>query len=243
MEVRNSNFLLCDTNSKAAHSEFSFFYQLTCIPSFQVWVLQEDQKTWGQSLPALPTARYRPSAVSYQNHLIVSGGKDSKLRYVNVTEVYNGCEWTSTEPLPKCSSHMKSTCHDNTYYLIGGLNQGNSVFYAPLQSLLPLDPQSPTPEAVWKTLPDIAYYFSSIASFGGVLVVVGGKDISSWTRSSSLCVYSPLTRSWLRIGEMPITVDSTCTITLPTGDMLVIGGTTKDKKCSRAVYKLVLKSN
>ena len=231
----------------------------------QLWVLQEDERTWRQPLPAMPTARYAASAISHHNYLIVAGGWDSNGRETNVVEVYDGPQWMRTDPLPKCCSHMKTTAHNGNYYLMGGTNQGQSVFCASLQSLIakatqqsptsPSSSKSPTflqslfglsspsgeQKSVWETLPDVPYRYSATTILGAALVAVGGRD-SSGTPRSSLHMYSPLTHSWLHVSEMPVVVCDTCTITLPTGEMVVIGGSTMDAPYSHTVYKASLQT-
>ena len=125
---------------------------------------------------------------------------------------------------------MQSTSHDGHYYLMGDSEQGTSVFYTSLQSLVdkatqhpPTSPTNTDQPSVWKTLPNTPLECSSTTIFGGALVAVGGNLIRS-----SLHLYSPLTQSWLPAGKMPVGVVSTCTVTLPTGEMMVIGGRTRD---------------
>ena len=122
---------------------------------------------------------------------------------------------------------MKSTSHDGHYYLMGGHCQGTSVFYTSLQSLVekatqhpPTSPSNTDQPSVWKTLTDTPHINSSTTIFGGALVAVGGCP-----NQSSLHLYFPLTQSWLPAGEMPLgDIYGTCTVTLPNGEMMVIGG-------------------
>ena len=218
----------------------------------QLWILQEDERTWRQPLPAMPTARFAASAISHHNHHIVAGGVDSNHRETNVVEVYDGCQWMKTDPLPKCCSYMKTTIHNGNYYLMGGSNQGQSVFCASLLSLIakttqqsptqqsPTSPSSGRQKSAWETLPHVPYEYSATTILGAALVAVGGYD--SGTDMSSLHMYSPRTHSWLHVSEMPVAVCDTCTITLPTGEMMVIGGRTKDTSYSRIVYMASLQT-
>ena len=200
----------------------------------QLWVLQEDERTWRQTLPAMSTGRRGASAISHHNHLIVAGGQDSNFRDTSAVEVYDSHQWMTTDPLPKCCSFMKTTIHDGTYYLVGGYSQGQSMFCASVQSIIakttlqsPTSPSNGEQKSVWETLPDVPYRCSATTILGAALVTVGGYDRSG-TPSSSLHMFSPLTHSWLHVGEMPVAVSHTCTITLPTGDMMMIGRETED---------------
>ena len=219
----------------------------------QLWVLQEDEQTWGQPLPAMPTTRYGSSAKEHDNHLIVVGGwrfdvevARSSPYYVKVVEVYDGQKWMKTDPLPTCYN-MRSTYHDGTCYLVGGDGSLESLIAKTIQQ------QSSSPQtSIWKTLPDLPHDYN-IASFGGALVAVGprkGRSLKSIANnmlaafngrqpglsdSSSLLVYSPLTLSWIHVSDIPAVVGSSCIITLPTGDIVVIG------QSSQSVFKGTLK--
>ena len=209
--------------------------------SNQLWVFEEGEQTWTQPLPPMPTRRRGASAVSTQDHLIVAGGL-SKSGDLNAVEVFDGQQWVTADPL-RMSCGIQSTSHDGHYYLTGVSGQGTSVFYTSLQSLVdkatqypPTSPTNTGQPSVWKTLPDTPHQWSSITIFGGALVAVGG-----YPNQSSLHLFSPLTQSWLPTGEMPVGVTCTCTVTLPTGEMVVIGGRTRDTSYSPLVYKARIK--
>ena len=201
-------------------------------PTNQLWVM-EDEQTWTQPLPPMPTPRWEASAVSTQQYLITAGGVDHHSS--NVVEVYNGKQWVTTDPLPKYCYSMKSTLHDGFLYLMGGEGQGRSVFQCSLQLLTRYSPKK---QSLWNSIQDAPYDYCSISTFGRALVAVGGQGNG---KQKSLHVYDPLTRSWVHAGEMPEAVDSTCTVTLPSGEMLVIGGMTKTTDRSPLVYKASLK--
>ena len=209
----------------------------------QLWVFEEGEQTWTQSLPPMPTSRWKVSAVSYQDYLIVAGGRNYFNRPLNTVEVFDGHQWVTADPLPERCCSMKSTSHDGHYYLMGGDCQGTSVFYTSLQSLVekvtqhpPTSPSNTDQPSVWKTLTDTPHQHSSTTIFGGALVAVGG-----YIYQSSLHLYFPLTQSWLPAGEIPLGVHLTCTVTLPTGEMMVIGGETRHTVYSPLVYKAHVK--
>ena len=209
----------------------------------QLWVFEEGEQTWTQPLPPMSTSQLGASAVSYQDYLIVAGGGNSVGFVFNTVEVFDGQQWAAADPLPESCSFMKSISHDGHYYLMGGNYQGTSVFYTSLQSLVekatqhpPTSPSNTDQLSVWKTLTDTPHQCSSTTIFGGALVAVGCSP-----RQSSLHLYFPLTQSWLPAGEMPLGVHYTCTVTLPTGEMMVIGGWTRDTQYSPLVYKACVK--
>ena len=46
----------------------------TYDPTTDTWVFEEGEQTWTQPLPLMLTGRWRASAVSYQDYLIVASG-------------------------------------------------------------------------------------------------------------------------------------------------------------------------
>ena len=203
----------------------------TAAPTNQLWVM-EDEQTWTQPLPPMPTPCWGASAVSTQQYLITAGGAVRYWSNVSNVEVYNGKQWVTTGPLPKPCYSMKSTLHDGFLYLVGGFGQGRSVFQCSLQSLTKQQP-------LWNSIQDAPYNYCSINTFGRALVAVGGQD--NGKQQKSLHMYDPLTQLWVHAGEMPEAVDCTCTVTLPSGEMLVIGGSTETTEYSPLVYKAILK--
>ena len=208
----------------------------------QLWVFEAGEQTWTQPLPPMLTSRWGVSAVSYQDYCIVAGGCNFSDGLLNTVEVFDGQQWVAADPLPESCYFIKSTSHDGHYYLMGGYAQGTSVFYTSLQSLVekatqhpPTSPSNTDQLSVWKTLTDTPHECSSTTIFGGALVAVGGRP-----NQSSLHLYFPLTQSWLPAGEIPLGVHVTCTVTLPTGEMMVIGGETSYSD-SPLVYKACVK--
>ncbi len=197
----------------------------------QLWVLQGEQ-TWIQPLSPMPTARRSASAISSGDHLVVAGGDTDSYIYTDSVEVCDGVQWVRADLLPMACCGIKSTCHSGMWYLMGGYGQSTSVFFTSLQSLIEKATQQPPhsrdsskQQSVWKTLPGVLYKYSSITTLRGALLTVGGAD-SEDKNTSSISMYCHLTRSWLHIGDMPEAVDSTCSITLTTGETMVIGGWT-----------------
>jgi hypothetical protein len=205
----------------------------------KLWTLiKHDQ--WGETLPPMARKRHHASAVEFADNILVAGGGDDKERIVNIVEVYNGHHWAEARRLPKLCCDMKSTVLNGHWYLMGGVGQGEEVYYASLDSLVASSQPSEKPlPSVWKKLPDIPCNYSSTVVFGNRLVAVGGGYPSP---SSSIHAYSPHTQSWVHVGDMPVGLSSTCTAVLPTGDLMVIGGL-NDAFAQSCVHKASLKFN
>ena len=105
----------------------------------------------------------------------------------------------------------------------------------------------PSPDPIqWQRLPipEIPNYESTAASLGGCLLTMGGLKELVWppTIVSSVHAYCPFTSSWVLVGDLPRSLYSCITTTLPTGELLVIGGVTSDGtvKLMNTMYKCSL---
>ena len=186
----------------------------------KLWTLTEHGQ-WRETLPPMRTKRWRSSAVEFAGNILVAGGWDDKGKQTDIVEVYNDHHWAIAQCLPKECYCMKSTILNGHWYLMGGYGQGKEVYHASLDSLIASCQPSEKPlPSVWKRLPDVRHKRSSIAVVGNRLIAVGGYP----SPSSSIHAYSPYNQSWVRVGDMPVGHHSTCTAVLPTGELMVIGG-------------------
>ena len=208
------------------------------------------------SIPPMPTARKLTTAVSWTSPtaLIVCGGSDEHCKPVNVVEVYHSktSQWHAVSPLPFPRDWMTHSIIHDVLYLVGGYEKSapetytKTVLSASIPQLLEscLQP-SMTPPVQWQSLsiPDIPNHWSTAASLGGCLLVVGGNSIprlSLGSKFPSVHAYCPSSSSWVLVGELPRPLAGCIAATLPTGELLVIGGLTSEGKWSTTNYKCCL---
>ena len=202
----------------------------------KVWVLDEKEQEWAESIPPMPTARYDATAMGIDDYLTVLGGS-----YMNIVEIYDGHKWMKTDPLPVNCNNPWSVYHNGFCFIMGGERQNNSVFYTSFESLIEKTKDPSAQPSVWRKLPDVPYTASSPAIFGGSLVAIGGHLGAQ--KQKTIHMFLPVTRSWIQIAEMPIAVDCTCAVGLPWGELMVIGGHMKgeEQELIHEVHKASLK--
>ncbi len=204
----------------------------------QLWLTDNQRRhTYMQTVPPMNTSTYQATAITTEEHLIIAGGVDGH-KCLTTVQVYSGKQWALAQPLPVAASRIKYTILNDTLYLIGGYNQGKKVFYTSLPALLGSVHQLKTPQAstptVWNTLTDAPLEHSSIAVLRSELVAIGGRDYSP--SSPSLHMYSRHSHRWEEMeATVPQPLSSTCSITLPTGELMVIVGWTRNRR-SEQVY-------
>ena len=189
----------------------------------KVWVLQDDN-TWNESLPPIPTARCGASGLADENFLLVAAGVAAPHSHMSdVVEIYDGIQWNATSPLPIKCWNLRSTYLNGYCFLIGGEGQGKSVLYTSIQSLIN---NATKEQSGWKKLPDVPYSASCTTTFAGTLLAVGGRKIVDGykEKTSDIFMYFPLTQHWLPMTTMPVCMDCTCAVSLSPHELMVIGG-------------------
>ena len=204
----------------------------TCTNELRV--LQDEELGWTQPLPPMPTERCNASAAGIGRHLAVAGGQKPVGFHpppIDTVEIYDGQEWKAAKSLPKPSYRMKSVLQGDTWYLIGGKEQGRDVYYTSLNDLIATSNPGIT-TSVWKKLPDVPFENSTPAVFMNELIAIGGKvavDRSSLLAllpsqyTSKIYAYSTSIRSWVHVGDTPTAYFSTCATTLPLGELFLLG--------------------
>ena len=208
------------------------------------------------SIPPMPTTRKSATAVSWTSPpaLIVCGGNDENQNPMTVVDIFHSrtSQWHTVGPLPSPRDGMNHTVIHNVLYLFGGYETNavgsytKTVMSASIPQLLKscLQP-SQTPPVQWQSgsIPDVPHYGSTAASLGGCLLVVGGRrkkeEPTAGSLVSSVHAYCPLSSSWVCAGQLPQPLTECITVTLPTGELLVLGGRSSHE-WSKTAYKCCL---
>ncbi len=181
---------------------------------------------WTHPYPPMNIACNSSTAVSFNNHIIVAGGRDDKghTSSVEVLDVASR-RWYIAQSLPIPRSMLKSTLIGNTLYLMGGRDHTGAikrVHHVDLNELIAKALSNLDTPTLWQTIEDTPLKRSAPLSIGRSLLAVGGADRlkpSSWIH-----LYQPDTRRWVNVGDLPTARYScTCSV-LPSGEVIVAGG-------------------
>lgn len=214
----------------------------------------EDNQQWENSIPAMPVPRSDTAVLSHNSTLVVCGGRGDAEEVLATIFVYSGLtsQWTSTGSLPSPCWRQSSTVIGNSCFFTGGYSQRVDPFpgsFIPVRSVISLT--LPSCSAL-QMLPLSLYFYSSIATMSGSILLVGGSPkVGSWNHmaftgwtslffkgftSSEIFVYSPNVSSWIHIGDLPAPQTKVVTATLPSGELLVMGGGNREGDFSSTVF-------
>ena len=193
----------------------------TWITTNELWALDE-QHVWTKPHPPMKMKRYQASAVSVRDYLIVAGGCGGPYAGdLDAVEVYDGHMWRQVQSLPRPGSSMKSALLEGRWYLVG--QHYEEVYHTSLEALIATShSEEPAQTSVWKNLPGVPLKFSTPTKLLNQLIAVGRGP-----SGSALFAYFPSTNSWVHVGDLPVACHSTCTLVLPTRELLVVGEKTQ----------------
>ena len=198
--------------------------------SNRLWVRNERTGIWDPSLlPPMPTARSSLSVINIGSTecVVVVGGR-GETGPVDVVEALIEGQWRTLQPLPWPCWNMTSTLHKGKWYLN---SLKGYMLCCNLESLLTsYDCQ------VWSKI-DCNTGYQSIASFGQHWITIERSEV---VNTSTIHALSPLTQSWVPIGDMPEELFNFSIIVLPTRELVVIGERNEIGGC--CVFKTSLTS-
>ena len=195
-----------------------------------VW--DDTSRTWTRPFPEIPTQRYLSSIISYQKWLVVAGGNTGKHSSSNKVEILDTLSglWCEGSPMPSGCSEMSSAINGNMWYLSRGFVSQRSnkhVFSVNLDELISQalsqsagNTSLPQPSP-WQTQTDTPLKHSTVLVLNGALLTVGGYE------SSAIHHYQPSSRSWVKVGDLPIQRWKCACTVLPNGEIFVVGGFTR----------------
>ena len=194
-----------------------------------------ERKQWSEVFPPMPTPRSHTACITTEKALVVVGGYAGvyDLSTVEVMDI-NSKQWTIVCPLPqKLNSSSVIVCGDSLY-LAGGLTRGigsTSVFTCSLPDLWQPDTlgsrirRTLTRSNVWNEISSLPVTHTTLASFGGHLLAIGGRD-DSGNPTTDVYRYDSHNESWHVISQMKNKQWLCFSVTFPEDRLIVVGGDT-----------------
>ena len=225
----------------------------------KIHTYDEQEKTWKQTIPPMPTARWFPGVLSLQSALIVAGGACIRVRQpglvdflkmpfsrinlshtecFHVVEIFkqDTLQWYTASPLPIPCHNISLIDIGNTCYALGGFYTShlNQVLHASVDDLLgnavPANQPTRDTQSAWKTLSKTPTYATAAAVLAGNLLAVGVEHTSE---NAQRKIYMHVTSvdSWIYVGVLPVPSEyaNIAVANLSPLEILVIEGSSVNK--------------
>ena len=193
------------------------------------------REKWIEKLPPMTYCHNSPAVITIDTSLIVAGGwgPDEKKAPVEVMDTQT-LQWSTVASLPHPLGQATATICGDRLYLGGGFDTGRankSVLMCEVKDLLQSKPQSQATRAghsescqVWKEVAPLPVPVSSLVTFQGHLLAVGGAADAGYT--SEVRQYDAATNSWSVISQMRVKRRQSLAVVLPnnTSSLMVCGG-------------------
>ena len=191
-------------------------------------------KQWSEVFPPMPTQRHSTACITTEKALVVAGGYGHG--YLDTVEVMDikTRKWTTACPLPQKISKSSGIVCGDSLYLAGGISGSKYVFTCSLSDLWqPKTLRSRIRRTlsrsnVWKEISSLPVTISSLASFGGQLLAIGGEDDSE-NSTTDVYRYDSHTDSWHVISQMKNKRSRCLAVTLPEDRLIAVGGYTQGR--------------
>ena len=187
---------------------------------------------WSEVFPPMHTPRGLTACITTEKTLVVAGGDGAVIRCDDLATVevmdINAKQWTTVCPLPQKLRSLSGIIFRDSLYLAGGINessQSKSVFTCSLPDLW--QPETHTRSNIWKTISSVPVTRSTLASFDGHLLAIGGDD--SQNPTTDVYRYDSHTDSWHVISQMKNKRSQCFAVTLPENQLIVVGGLTEKR--------------
>ena len=206
----------------------------------------EIEQQWTVMPYRLKIARSNPGCACYKHYLIVAGGhlemqsRHQSTNSVEVIDTINNRQYEAPA-MPISGRWIESVIIGETLYLlliIQGVALSRSILRVSLPTLTSHATQGHIKSRysnIWEKMQDVPFYNTTLFSIGNMLLTAGGSGgtvsgvleklhLKSSSPSADIYLFNPHTSQWVKVGELPEAVLwCGCTI-LPSGKLLVAGG-------------------
>ncbi|CAI8041046.1 Kelch-like protein 33 [Geodia barretti] len=199
------------------------------------------QQKWIEQFPPMTYCRSSPAVATTNTSLIVAGGwgLDMQKASVEVMDIQT-LQWSTVASLPLPFNQATATICGDRLYIGGGFSTDGStksVVMCEVKDLLQSQPQSlatrpglSSSPPVWKEVAPLPVFVSSLVTFQGQLLAVGGSTTGRDADSTSdVMQYDVTTNSWKVVSQMKVKRRRCFAAVLPNNTLMVCGGHTPDR--------------
>ena len=197
-------------------------------------------RVWHQELPPMPTKRIRPGVTTYQNLVVVAGGRGedgqtilSNIAILNITTL----QWSMPQnvSLPRPMYAVQFTTSNTHLYVASATftykaatdtgRTDNTVWQLPLTALMnALATKGDSMSHQWTEIAPTPYYKPTLIQDTAHVVAVGGYRGDSYMPTSDVFIFNPNSNKWSKVGPLGVPRVRCAAVSLNRTSFIVCGG-------------------
>jgi len=172
-----------------------------------------DTKSWYSYYPDMLNKRFKPGIVTYDDHVIVMGGKSSPDIILDSIEVMNyhqqQMQWSEVSVhLPVPMWNIKPTTSEEYITIVGyGGDRGRSkrCYKITAEEVMSSLSQSLSVDAVssqWKEMSAASYWNTVTLPYSNPPLIIGGSNRNATIPTSAISLYDATKSSWKKVDSL-----------------------------------------
>ena len=198
----------------------------------KVTTYNNDTNSWYNEYPDMLNKRFKPGVITYNNYVIVMGGKSSPDNIHNNIEVmdyHHKPQWKIVSlKLPVPMWDIKPTISgDNTVTIVGygtATSQMNEYYQIVVEEILDQPLSTSATSNQWKMMSPTTYYDIATVPYSNPPVIIGGSNIKD-VPTCDITLYDSSKNSWRKVDSLTSARDNVGVALLNNNSIIVIGGT------------------
>ena len=175
----------------------------------------DDNLKWSKKLPPLNIGRVYATSTSFEDMIVVAGGKIKNGSALSSVEVLDSSlpsfTWWEICDLPVKSWFMQCIATDNELFIGCGEGGASAILYiaklsAVKKSLIPSDRRpdsSVSPEPIWESLPKTPHVLSGLGAVNGCIITLGGcSEYDQLKHNPSIYFYDCYRKTWTKVSNI-----------------------------------------
>ena len=199
----------------------------------KVTTYNNDTNRWYSEYPDMLNKRFKPGVITYNNYVMVMGGKsrpDNIHDSIEMMNHHNNLQWINVSVnLPVPMWCIKPTISGDNIIIVGyGLAGGRSSEYyqIAIEEILDQALSTSTTSNQWKIMSPAPHYGTAIVPYSNPPVIIGGHSHSNQgaVPTSDVCVYDSSKNSWSKVDSLTSARKHVGIGLLNSNRIIIIGG-------------------
>ena len=206
---------------------------VTNIAFNKVTTYNNDTNRWYSEYPDMLNKRIMPGVITYNNYVMVMGGRSSPVNIHDTIEMMNyhiNLQWINVSVnLPVPMWNIKPTISGDNITIVGysdAAGRSNGYYQIAIEEILDQPLSTSATSNQWKIMSPAPHGFTATVPYSNPPVIIGGisHDNQGAVPTSDVCVYDSSKNSWRKVDSLTTARVSVAIGLLNNNTIIVIGG-------------------